>query len=251
MEYGSLADLELTSKHDGKIKVRLARKWRESNRHSGTMNGVHLILIDEYHKRMHGWIKSSLLQNFDNQFVDGENYEICNFAVAPYTEKYKCFESDTQIVLTNVTVVTPLEEKYSFIPDNIFHFTNLKHFVDATEEDSNLLDIVGIVDDVKPMKYVTNTTDGDQYFMEFVVTDLIHQVKVFLWNELASSFQHAFNQAADEPVIIVISCCRMIRNNYNGVMTIKNMAATTFDMNVNCDRVHTLRTRFWEVHAIW
>ncbi|KAK1404909.1 hypothetical protein POM88_004514 [Heracleum sosnowskyi] len=179
-------------------------------------------------------------------FVDGENYEICNFTVAPYTEKYKCFESDIQIVLTNLTVVTPDEENYSVIPDNIFHFTNLKHFVDATEEDNHLIDIVGIVDDIKPMKYVTNIRNGDQYFMEFVVTDLMHRVTVFFWNELASSFQNAFNQAADEPVIIVISCCRMICNNYNGVMTIKNMPATTFDMNVNCEQVDTLRNRTFD-----
>ncbi|KAK1380420.1 hypothetical protein POM88_027164 [Heracleum sosnowskyi] len=228
---------------DWKIKVRLARKWEQTNR-DGHLQGVHMILIDEYHKRMHAWIRCTLMKSFDDRFVGGETYEISNFIVAPYTEKHKCFEGDIQIVLTSRTIVTALQQKYSLIPDNIFKFTNLKHFKDATEQDNHLIDIIGVIDDVRPLKHVTKTTNGDQFFREFVVTDLIHRVKVFFWNELATAFDISFNQATDQPVIIIISCCNMIRNDYNGDTAIRNMPATTFDLNANCDTVDTLRKRY-------
>ncbi|KAK1382978.1 hypothetical protein POM88_020713 [Heracleum sosnowskyi] len=147
------------------------------------------------------------MKSFDDRFVAGETYEISNFIVAPYTEKHKCFEGDIQIVLTSRTIVTALEQDYSLIPDNIFKFTNLKHFKDATEQDNHLIDIIGDIDNVRPLKHVTNTTIGDQFFREFVVTDLIHRVKVFFWNKLATTSDISFNQATDQPVIIMISCC--------------------------------------------
>ncbi|KAK1366248.1 hypothetical protein POM88_041809 [Heracleum sosnowskyi] len=79
------------------------------------------------------------MKSFDDRFIGGETYEISNFIVAPYTEKHKCFEGDIQIVLTSRTIVTALQQNYSLIPDNIFKFTNLKHFKDATEQDNHLI----------------------------------------------------------------------------------------------------------------
>ncbi|KAK1354635.1 hypothetical protein POM88_047891 [Heracleum sosnowskyi] len=223
MEYQTLSELQLTGKHDWKIKVRLTRKWKQTSI-DGNISGVHMILIDQ-------------------SLVAEEIYEICNFNVAPYTEKYKCFECDLQIVLTNTTIVTALEQNYSLIPDNVFKFTNLKHFKDATEQDNHLIDIVGVIDDVRPVKYVTNIKNGDQFFREFVITDLIHTVKVVFWNELATAFDIAFNQTIDQPIIIIIESCKMIRNQYNGDTAITNMPATTFDLNANCEKVETLRNR--------
>lgn len=48
MEYQSLGDLELINKNDWKIRVRLARKWNDKQTLTATVNGVHLLLIDEY-----------------------------------------------------------------------------------------------------------------------------------------------------------------------------------------------------------
>ena len=88
---------------------------------------------------MHAWIDCELIEQLDEIFLTGKNYEIHNFMVVPFIDKYKCFEGDKQIILTSMTIVTKVEERYSLIPENFFLFTNLKRIAEAEEHDNNLI----------------------------------------------------------------------------------------------------------------
>ncbi|KAK1376767.1 hypothetical protein POM88_032960 [Heracleum sosnowskyi] len=250
MEYDNFCDLEVSHKQEWNIEVRLARRWEEIDIENGQVRGIHLVFIDASHKRMHCWIKSTLIEQLDAKFVPGEMYAIHNFIVAPFTEKYKCFEADKQIILTNLTIVTKLQGSYSLIPQNVFEFTNLKKIPTAEEQDTHLIDIVGIVQNVQPISPVTRGLNKAHRVIKFEVTDLIHNVNICFWDDFATNFEDEYNEQLDHPVILTISSCRMIRNNYTGLTTVRNASATSFEMNANVERVQTLRSRFWEVHGI-
>lgn len=46
MDYNSLDGLQVTKNHQGKINVRVAKKWKEIHYRSGRVDGVNLIFID-------------------------------------------------------------------------------------------------------------------------------------------------------------------------------------------------------------
>lgn len=88
---------------------------------------------------MHAWIKSTLLEQLDHLFVAGEMYEIHNFMVVAFVEKYKCFEADRHIILMKQTIVKHFEGSYNHIPLNIFKFTNLKNIAYSRDQDAHLV----------------------------------------------------------------------------------------------------------------
>ncbi|KAK1401323.1 hypothetical protein POM88_000928 [Heracleum sosnowskyi] len=103
---------------------------------------------------------------------------------------------------------------------------------------------------VQPISAVTQGLNKEHRFIKFEVTDLIHTVKVCFLDAFAANFENEYNEQIEHPVIVVISSCRMIRNNYTGLTTVRNESATSFETNANVERVQTLRNRFWEVHGI-
>lgn len=48
MEFEPLCDLEISPRTDWKIKIRLARKWKEIYASNGELKGIHLVFVDEY-----------------------------------------------------------------------------------------------------------------------------------------------------------------------------------------------------------
>ncbi|WOH04029.1 hypothetical protein DCAR_0623434 [Daucus carota subsp. sativus] len=141
-------------------------------------------------------------------------------------------------------------EQWCSIPEEIFGFFNLKNIPAALEQDSNLIDVVGIIEDVKYPQIISNRKNNQQIYRDFVITDLVESVKVRFWDQFALHFDNLLNEASVRPVIIIISSCKMNRNNYNGVTTLTNMPATIISMNGNCSRVDDLRQRFWEVNGL-
>lgn len=91
------------------------------------------------HKRIHGWIGSDLVQQFDELFVAGRSYLVAHFIVAPFTDVYKCFECENHIIVTSMTTVREIEVSFNVIPEIVFEFTNLRHFEGAQAQNTNLL----------------------------------------------------------------------------------------------------------------
>lgn len=96
------------------------------------------IIMFTQDNRMHRWISSTVLPHLDEKFVAGENYEVSNFTVAPFTEKEKCFEADIHIILITMIVVNALERNVNE-SCNVFKFTNLKKFAVADELSNHLI----------------------------------------------------------------------------------------------------------------
>lgn len=88
---------------------------------------------------MHAWISPSFSDMYENQLLLGQNYEISKFQVRPFTRRFKCFQSNKQIILTNTSEVKTLEANKFDIPKNVFDFTDLNNLESAAEQDSHLI----------------------------------------------------------------------------------------------------------------
>ncbi|KAK1398146.1 hypothetical protein POM88_008009 [Heracleum sosnowskyi] len=62
-------------------------------------------------------------------------------------------------------------------------------------------DIIGVIDDVRPLKHVTNTTNGDQFFREFVVTDLINKKHACNNIRLECKLRHCGHPTQEVPYV--------------------------------------------------
>lgn len=74
---------------------------------------------------MHGWISPNLVHRFGNDLLEGQTYEIQNFIVSTYTERYKCFASGTHIYFTQITTLKVVLPSQIDTFGEIFDFTYL------------------------------------------------------------------------------------------------------------------------------
>ncbi|KAF1001596.1 hypothetical protein AG4045_027439 [Apium graveolens] len=147
------------------------------------------------------------------------------------------------IVVTNGTSVTPLPDAWGLIPHDVCYFTNLQDIETIEPKDSYLIDVAGIVENVRVIQNVTNKRGEQQTYIDFTISDFSYEVRVRLWDELAHSFEILYYDCTEYPVIIIIHSSRMLRNDYNGVCSLTSMLATSFDFNSNCAKVDNLRKR--------
>lgn len=93
-------------------------------------------------------------------------------------------------------------------------------------------------------KLIIITLSMYHYLLKFCRCFYSEKVKVFFWNELGTEFEQRYQQPLKHPRIIIISSCRIYRNQTNGEIEITNMPETTFLLNANNDNVRRLRKRY-------
>ncbi|WOH12559.1 hypothetical protein DCAR_0832064 [Daucus carota subsp. sativus] len=243
MDITSLSELDSMSQGDRKIQVKLSRKWLQTDPTTGNVSGANMILVDSYDNRMHCWIPLSLFSKMEAVFFQGSIYELQKFEVCTYTGKFRCFDSATHIVILPETIVIPLDDTYSNIAEHVFHFTTLSNVASADLKDSHLVDVAGIIEAVGVFVPVTRNNVVKHCYLDIVITDLITAVNARLWDHFAISFYNALKAATEHPVITILSCCQLKRNEYNGVCHVRNVAATEFHLNANVSYVQNLRKR--------
>ncbi|KAL1809350.1 hypothetical protein ACET3Z_026340 [Daucus carota] len=86
--------------------------------------------------------------------------------------------------------------------------------------------------------------------MKFYFICVSTHVNARLWDNFALSFHNALKAATEHPVIAILSCCQLKRNEYSGVCHVRNVAATEFHLNANVSYVHNLRKRFFDVNGL-
>ncbi|WOH12422.1 hypothetical protein DCAR_0831926 [Daucus carota subsp. sativus] len=242
MEMTYLHDLHLHQDSNLNIQVAVTRKWTETDS-AERVQGINLIVVDKYDNRLHCWIPSELVNTFIDKFVEGCHYVINNFSVEQFNQKDRCFEAEIHIVLHSETAITEMPTSYSQIPKDIFCFKNLKTILESTQAHDYLIDLVGIVEDLKPMEPVNGPAFEKHFYIEFVLTDLIDRVRVRLWDRCALQFQKQVNDNRGKPSIITISSCKIIKNQYNGETTIRTVKATRTFLNYQTEREVVLRKR--------
>ncbi|KAK1363371.1 hypothetical protein POM88_038932 [Heracleum sosnowskyi] len=95
-----------------------------------------------------------------------------------------------------------------------------------------MLDVIGIIqnrEDIS-LKDLVNRLGNKNLQTKFTITDGSSCVNVTFWDALAKSFTQQLQlQPAQEPVIIIITCCKV--GSWNDEVDLSNVAATTFYLN--------------------
>ncbi|WOH15092.1 hypothetical protein DCAR_0934629 [Daucus carota subsp. sativus] len=235
MEISYLHDLQLHQEEILNLGVAVTRKWAETDS-AERVHGMNLIIVDKYvtttsmaDNHMHCWIPSDLVNTLAKKFVEGGHYVITDFPVQPYNQKNHCFDAEIHIVLHNNTIITDMQGSNIDIPKDVFHFTSVKTV------------------DLKPMEPVNGPAYEKHIYLDFYLIDLIDRVPVRFWDHFALQLQKGMTENRRKPSIITISSCKIMKNQYNGENTIRNVKATRMFLNHQSDRDTVLRKRFMKI----
>ncbi|KAK1373313.1 hypothetical protein POM88_029506 [Heracleum sosnowskyi] len=230
------------------IVVKVTRKWREIDTQNGNVLGVNMIFIDQSHDRIRAWMDSTVMNNLENKFVEGQTLKVQNFKVQEYTnlEDEKCFEDDRFIRLTHYTRVREHMGLGCLIPENIFVFKNLSDVPNHQHRISSCIDVVGIVHSVDPLKLSSKT---NRRYTDLVITDTRYYVKIRLWDELGAMFNKAMNNLTEYPAVSVFASLKIEFSEKYDITYLTNNVASRFYLNCNVEREETLRKRFNDLHG--
>lgn len=91
--------------------------------------------------RIHAWIGESVFQFFFQNLIEGQIYDITNFAVKFYenNEVNKCFEETKFLVFSNLTRISRVDETNNLIPKHVWKFTELSSIQHLNHELHHLI----------------------------------------------------------------------------------------------------------------
>ncbi|KAL1816237.1 hypothetical protein ACET3Z_018811 [Daucus carota] len=193
--------------------------------------------------RTHCWIKSNSAFAIADKLEEGHAYIISRFSVEAINLKFRCFEGDVHVLLHKQTIITPLQSNVSGIPQDIFKFTNLSKLADYADDDSCLVDVVGIVENLRPYQTIDGPRDEKHFYKEFYLSDLI------FWDGFAMHFEKKYNEGNSNPRIITISSCKILKNQYTGELTIRNVQPTRLFVNFKTGKEDSIMKRLWEING--
>ncbi|WOH04040.1 hypothetical protein DCAR_0623445 [Daucus carota subsp. sativus] len=227
----SLSILESCSRMDWKVRVRFSKTWRHVSPR-GDLIGVSFIEVDDNASRMHGWIRSALINLFEHEFVEGRLLDIQNFVVRPYHnyEINRCFTADKHMLLTPITAIVPVQQILPNFLMHVFCCIPLNFIPDHGEQESYLIDVVGIIQSVQNFNSYTDRNGIEQSSVKFVLANNDETtISVTFWNKLAISFMGQTEGFEPYPISVIISSCKVIMHRGNPTLT--NLNATRFYVN--------------------
>ncbi|KAK1402032.1 hypothetical protein POM88_001637 [Heracleum sosnowskyi] len=139
-------------------------------------------------------------------------------------KKCKLVKQDVPHLAEYAFDLFPLEDVEKFIIDNRF-----------------LLDVIGIVDTNTPI-IVYSKDDPKKSHLKFKITDGRYKLNITFFNEIGESFEKAFKDILEEPVVVIIAGGKA--NKYDGELYLTSFPATRFYLNPNNYSVPEVLNRF-------
>ncbi|KAK1369263.1 hypothetical protein POM88_035355 [Heracleum sosnowskyi] len=222
------------ARSDWKIKVRVIRKWRGATKIGELFKSFNIMLMDYKENKIQAFVPAKCVDDLENKLKVGSVCSITNFDVQPYKsqEKFRCAQNENHLILNINTKVRDVEEKGNTIPQESFDFYDHAELDGIKNVNVNLTDVIGIIqnrEDIS-LKDLVNRLGNKNLQTKFTITDGSSCVNVTFWDALAKSFTQQLQlQPAQEPVIIIITCCKV--GSWNDEVDLSNAAATTFYLN--------------------
>ncbi|WOH02343.1 hypothetical protein DCAR_0521732 [Daucus carota subsp. sativus] len=148
--FDSLEDIE-DSRTDWKVRVKSQSIWKGINRKTGEFKGYNIVFFDDYSTRVHAFISSQIVPQFEDLLTEEQMYLITNFKVLFYngdetnrpvrTEKHIYFTSDTVMVKETVSGLK--------FPNYSFDMRNLEEMEVIKKDNRFLIDVVAVVESVQ------------------------------------------------------------------------------------------------------
>ncbi|KAK1401325.1 hypothetical protein POM88_000930 [Heracleum sosnowskyi] len=222
------------------LKVRIVRFWRGVSRTGEEFKGFNILILDDKHDRMHAFIPGNLAEKFEEQIKVGKVYIIFNFIVKDYKaeDRFRCIDSNRQIILKNFTQIEEIHANDSLIPHNVFDFYDLNDLKVIANKNIYLPDIVGVMEkELPPLRRFKNCNGEPQCQLKFQITD--GSTNVTFWDNLAEELEEEFNKNMEYPRIIIIASAKI--TSWKDTIEISNVTATKFYLNYNHHSVIELR----------
>ncbi|KAK1403413.1 hypothetical protein POM88_003018 [Heracleum sosnowskyi] len=229
-------------KYDWKVTARIMNLWRGYTKSGEPFQGFNLLLLDNKRCRIHAFVPGNVAPQIEPKLQVGELYLFKNFTVKEYRpdDKFRCIHKDIQIVFSNDTRISDLEESDVFIEQCVFDFYDLADLKQLSQQTTYLTDVVGIIKKPEPvLSKLINKFGQDQTTTRFQITDGRTTVKVTFWDAFAEQLAEALKEDFERPVIIIIGSCRVIE--WKEKIDISNVGATTFYLNYNHHSVTQMR----------
>ncbi|XP_063950013.1 replication protein A 70 kDa DNA-binding subunit A-like [Daucus carota subsp. sativus] len=231
-------------RYNWRVKVRISRKWESIQKNTGNIKGCNIILVDDQNTRKHAFIGEAYLKKFDGSLEEGQVYIIQNFNVKPYTEKEKhmCFKDETHIYFSSYTQEFKYPYDDTLIPANVFGFYDISELNGIANQNTYLIDVVGVVQNVEPPRHFVNKNNEEQSYVKFDITDGSHCVKVTLWDGFGHTFYDDYTQFKEDPIILILSSCKA--NVWEKILSLSNYPATRYFFNYSHHSVNMLRASY-------
>lgn len=159
------------------------------------------------HDRIHAFVPGNVIDKHENGLNEGNIYAIANFSVKEYRfdEKFRCINSEKQIIFTAYTEVYKVDADESLIPNNMFDFYDLSDLSDIANQNKYLTgktlsvvkcmhtndifasdvdkftsfeycvflqsDVIGIVEKDMPLSNLINKLGNAQTLIKFTIVD--------------------------------------------------------------------------------
>ncbi|WOG92585.1 hypothetical protein DCAR_0311858 [Daucus carota subsp. sativus] len=246
MGFNSLRDINSASS-SWKIKDRVVRSWNGFPSNGEKLKGINILLLDEKKTGMHAYVPANLIKKHDKDVVDGSVYIISEFTVKDYKkeDKFRCINSEKQIIFTKDTECIKIVEDDLLIPKNIFDFYDLAELKEIADSNIYLKDVIGVIWKDQPLADLTNRFGKPQVKVKFTIVDTRTAVNVTFWDSMAEEFVAAKKKAKGHPIIIIIASAKVTywEGTINKIrqIEISNAASTKFYMNYTDPRVMDIR----------
>ncbi|XP_063939643.1 uncharacterized protein LOC135148407 [Daucus carota subsp. sativus] len=224
-----------------RIKARVISLWRGSTKEGEEFKSFNIVLIDQKGQRIHAFVPTKCAEEFQYQLYLGKLFSIKNFDVQHYkqTDKFRFLRKDTQLVFSKEMEIQELPDDGVTIPADGFDFYDLSQMEELTKQTTYLSDVVGIIKDYDNIRDLGNKHGKDQRQAKFIITDGSSQVNVTFWDKFGENFDKQMKTPLDQPVIIIISGCKV--GKWNGQIDISNNNATRIYLNYKHHSVTQLR----------
>ncbi|KAL1812943.1 hypothetical protein ACET3Z_023008 [Daucus carota] len=193
--------------------------------------------------RVHAFIPTSRAEELAEVLKLGKLYKIRNFTVQFYkpTDKFRCLRNDRQLVFTKDTSVQEISEEEVNIPLDYFDFYDHSQLEELSKQTTYLTDVIGIVKKHETIRDLQNKHGQKQKQSKLVITDGSSHVNITFWDAFGMKFENAMKESVEDPVIRIISCCRV--GKFNGAVDIGNVPPTRVYINYKHHVVAQLRKK--------
>lgn len=158
--------------------------------------------------RMHAFVPGNVIDKHEEKLVEGNICSISNFTVKEYKpdEKFRCINSDKQIIFTTYTQVQKIDEDDLLIAKNIFDFYDLGDLSLIANENTHLTDVIGVIEKDLPLAHLVNRFGQEQTQIKMTIVDGRSSINVTFWDSLAEEFEIAINKVTKFPVNYNCKC---------------------------------------------
>ncbi|KAK1402285.1 hypothetical protein POM88_001890 [Heracleum sosnowskyi] len=245
-KYDSFKDLR-KGKYDWKVQARVMNLWRGYTKKGEPFKAFNLLLLDSKRCRIHAFVPGHVADLLEPSIEAGNIYLFKNFTVKEYKEeeKFRCILKDIQIIFSNETKISRLEENEVCIDKAGFDFYDLADLKELSTQTTYLTDVIGVIQDHDELRLArfNNRLGQPQTQIKFTITDGKTNVNVTFWDQLAEHFDEAIREEDFEtPLIIIIGCGRVTK--WKEEVDVSNVGATSFYINYNHHCVSLLRAMY-------